>query len=143
MRARGDLDERLVLEPVLGELGGLGVDVDAVAVGAHRRGASVVARSRALEPCSRVPPAHRRLQRRVEVDVLALVAGRVGVRDVGRERGCWRSAAPRDGALEGELGGVEQFHSGWGFLGGGGRPWTVPSTRPWVLGGSSAVAGIP
>ena len=40
MRA-GDCDGGLVLEAVLGELGGLGVDVDRAAVGARRRRARV------------------------------------------------------------------------------------------------------
>ena len=51
--------------------------------------------------------AHGRGERAVEVDVDALVAGRVGVGDVRRQR-LVALAGARDGALERKLRGVEE-----------------------------------
>jgi len=132
----GDLHSRLVLERVGGELGGLDLGVDGVAVRAGD-GGGVALRGEAGAQDGRPPIAaalHRRAQRRVEVDVHALVAGRVRVGEVCGERRLTlgRSAY---GALERELGGVEQHWTSSlrreDFV----RPWTALAAGPWRLAG--------
>ena len=114
MRVAATCDGGLLLERVGGELGRLGVDVDRRAVGAH--GAAVpstcVREAGALDSaCAASAGAHRRGERAVEVDVDALVAGRVGVGEVGGQRLLALGGA-LDGALEGELRGVEEHGTG-------------------------------
>ena len=130
MRVLADRHERLVLEAVLRQLGAdSGVDVDAAAVGAHGRTGRAAGRRRGRDVSS-VARAHRARERRVEVDVLALVAGRVDVREVVRRSAVWRSEEPR-GRPRGELGGVEQVH---GRRRGGDRASLalVGDPRPWA-----------
>ena len=82
----------------------------------------------ALDAPSRVPELQRAPERAVEVDVDPLVAGRVRVGEVVGQRRLALGGA-LDGALERELGGVEQH--GDGFLSGKGlvRPWTAHRRR--------------
>src|SRR3954449_6173980 len=134
----GDAHERLVLEPVLRHGGGLGVDVDAVAVGAHRLRVLLRREARGLDRGG-VGRAHRLRERVVEVDVHAPVAGRLGVREVIREHALAQRRAG-DGALQAELGVVDQGHrEGSGhctrecFV----RPWT--SLRPPSVGVTPAI----
>src|SRR5262245_10340661 len=105
----GDLDGGLVLEAVGGELGRLGVDVDRRAVRADRADGAVGLRAEreALEPLLGVTAAERRLQRAVEVHVDPLVAGRLRVGEVVRQRGLALRGACH-GLLERKLSGVDQ-----------------------------------
>src|SRR5215207_250947 len=85
----GDLHGGLVLEAVGGELGRLGVDVDRGAVRADRadRAVGLRAERQRLEALLRLAAAERRLERAVEVHVDPLVAGRLRVGEVVRQRG--------------------------------------------------------
>ena len=109
-----------------GELGGLRVGVDAWSRrrAARRCASRSAAKPVALDGARAVAAASARPSARVEVDVHPLVAGRVRVGEVAGQRRLAQGGA-RDGALERELGGVEQH--GDGFLSGKDlvRPWTA------------------
>src|SRR4051812_8479868 len=104
-----DLDSGLVLEAVGGELRRLGVDVDGRPVRADRADGAVGLRAerQRLEALLRLVRAERRLQRAVEVHVDSLVAGRLRVGEVVRQRGLALRGACH-GLLEGKLCGVDQ-----------------------------------